>query len=158
ADAEAEDVFGEGHLAIDRFLKHFYDAIFRCFVEKFGLLLADGADNFKRELNVRAFIAKNPIRPRGETLEQAARPEEIDISKRREEKETFNAAGEANEVEKDIATFVGGLNFVERLDGIDPFEAEICFAANRRDGFDGVECFFALVRIGDVSVEKREIK
>src|SRR5579871_6339688 len=78
-DAEAQDIVGEGHLTFHSVLQHLYDALFQRLVEEVRLLAAHGVNDFQSELNVGTFVAKDPVRARGETVQQAARPKEIDV-------------------------------------------------------------------------------
>jgi hypothetical protein len=62
AYAQAQDVLGEGHFAVNCFLQHLHRAGFETFVEEIGLLRANRADYLEGELDVGAFVAQDPER------------------------------------------------------------------------------------------------
>src|SRR5262249_31334288 len=135
--------------------QHLDYTVFRLLVEEFRLLPSHRVDDFKRKLNVGTLVAKNPICASSKAVKQTTRPEKIHVSECGEEKESFDAAGKADQVQEEVPTFVQSLYFVQRLDRINPLETEIGLATNRWNIFNGVESLLALVEIGNVGIQQR---
>ena len=51
-----------------------------------------------------AFVAEDPVGAGGEAMQQAAGAQEVDVGKGGEEEEAFDAAGEADQVEQEVAS------------------------------------------------------
>ena len=105
-----------------------------------------------------AFVAEHPVGAGGEAVEQSFGAQEIHIGERREEEQTFYAGGEADEVEQEPLAVSAGLEGGEVVDGIYPAEAEVGFLTDGRDVLHGGERLVALLRVGDVVVQEREVE
>ncbi len=108
-DASCQEVFCELSLCIDRFVEHGDDFSFELLVPEVRLLGADDVDHFEGEFEVAALIAEDPVGAGGEAVKQTFRAEEVDVGKCGEEEETFNAGGEADDVEEELAAMLSGL-------------------------------------------------
>jgi hypothetical protein len=115
-------------------------------------------DDLESELEVCALIAEDPVRSRRKAVQQALGAQEVDIGEGREEEQTFNAGGEADQVQQELAAVLYGLQVIELLNGVHPAHAEIGLLVNRRNVLHGGEGGGALVGIRDVVVQQREVE
>jgi len=116
ADAKTQYVLRERHFAFHGVLQHGGDPIFHVLVKKARLLLPDRAAHLESKLNVRAFVAEDPVGARCKPVQQAALPKEIDVSECREKEQPFDATRKANQVEKEIAAVLKSANLGELVD------------------------------------------
>jgi hypothetical protein len=78
------------------------DALAQVVVEQLGLLGADMLDDGQREVHVHRLVAEDPVGAGGEPVEQTLGPQEVHVGERGEEEETFDARGEADEIEEEL--------------------------------------------------------
>ena len=123
-----------------------------------GSSLAHGAHHLEGERHVAALVAEHPVGAGRQAVQQAARAQEVDVGERGEEEQAFDAGGEADQVEQELAALLARFQPVQVLDRVDPLEAELAFLADRRNGLDRRERLVALGRIGDVGVEQGEVE
>ena len=144
-------------LDVDSLADHLRDAFTQVFVEEFGLLGTHGLDHLKGEVHVHRLVAKHPVGAGGQPIEEALGAQKVDVGECAKEEQALDAGCEAHQVEQEP---LSGLVVVERLvaDLGHPLEAELALAANRRDVFDGRECFGPFVVIGDVVVEQGQVE
>jgi hypothetical protein len=107
---------------------------------------------------VAALVAEYPIGAGGESMEQAFGAQEVYVGEGGEEEQAFNACGEANEIEQELAALLTGLELVERLNGVHPLHAEVGLLGDGGDVLDGSEGGGSLFGVGYVVVEQREIE
>ena len=91
-------------------------------------------------------------------MQQAARTQVVDVGERGEEEQAFDARGEADQVEQELASMLTRLEAVDVLDRVDPLEAELALLADRRNAFDRCERLVALGRLRNIGVEQREVE
>ena len=100
--ASAEQVFGKLRFRVDCFPQHLHDVPLELRVPEIGLLTANDVDDFEGKLEMAAFVAKDPVGAGGETVKQALGAQEVNVGECGEEKEAFDARGEADEVEQKL--------------------------------------------------------
>ncbi len=91
-------------------------------------------------------------------MEEALGAEEVDVGEGGEEEEAFDAGGETDEVEEELAAMLAGFEGVELLDGVHPLHAEVGLFGDGGDIFDGGEGGGTLLVVGDVIVEEGEVE
>ncbi len=107
---------------------------------------------------MRALVAEHPVGARGQARQQPARAQKVDVRERAEEKQPFDAAGKAGQIEQEPASIVLGLDAMEIQNRIDPTLAKLRLPTNGRNIVDGRECALPLSLIGYVVVEQRQIE
>src|SRR3546814_932739 len=153
-DAARQGVLRERDLALHRLGHHLDHLRLEVVVDQVRLLLARGADHLERERHVAAFVAEHPVGARCQPVQQSARAQVVDVGERAEEEQTLDAAGEADQVEQEPAALLARLDAPEVLHAVDPLEAELGHAPDRRDVLGSGECPGAFVRVRQVSVEQ----
>ena len=78
-------------------------------VEEVGFFGPHGVHDFESEVHVAAFVAKHPVGAVGEAVEQTLRPQKVDIGECCEEEQAFDAGGETDQVQQELATLVLGV-------------------------------------------------
>src|SRR3546814_20896972 len=86
------------------------------------------------------------------------RSQVVDVGERAEEEQTLDAAGEADQVEQEPAALLARLDAAEVLHAVDPLEAELGLAPDRRDIIGRGECLGAFVRVRQVSVAQAQVE
>src|SRR3546814_15264575 len=86
------------------------------------------------------------------------RSQVVDVGERAEEEQTLDAAGEADQVEQEPAALLARLDAPEVLHAVDPLEAELGLAPDRRDVLGRGECPGALVRVRQVGVGQGQVE
>src|SRR3546814_19009084 len=86
------------------------------------------------------------------------RSQVVDVGERAEEEQTLDAAGEADQVEQEPAALPARLDAPEVLHAVDPLEAELGIARDRRDVLGRGECPGALVWVRQVGAERGEVR
>src|SRR5262249_16556916 len=74
------------------------------------------------------------------------------------EEESLDAGGEADQIEQKRTPVVTGAQRLHLEDRVDPSEAELCLAADRRDGLHGGERLGPLALVRHIRVEQRQIE
>src|SRR3546814_2767253 len=120
--------------------------------------LARGADHLERERHVAAFVAEHPVGARCQPVQQSTRAQVVDVGERAEEEQTLDAAGEADQVEQEPAALLARLDAPEVLHAVDPLEAELGLAPDRRAVLGRGECPGAFVRVRQVGVEQGQVE
>jgi hypothetical protein len=97
---------------------------------------------------VAALVAEHPVGARGQTRQQAARAEVVDVGERGEEEQAFDAGGEADLVEQELPALRRAFDPLEVLDAVDPLEAELGLLLDRRNVLHRGEGLEALLGSG----------
>src|SRR5262245_50731460 len=92
------------------------------FVKQFGLLSTNDVDDFERKRHMSAFIAKDPIRSRRQSVQQAPRSQKINVSECSKKEESLDAGRETNDIEDVTTAIVLCPQMIEFIDGIHPFQ------------------------------------
>src|SRR5690554_2129876 len=158
SDPAAQEVRSELELAVDGLLEHLDDQAFEFGVEQLGLLAPHGVDDLEGEGHVSALVAEHPVGARGEAVQQATGTQEIDVGECREEEQPFDARGEADQVEHEGAALRPRLEPLQVLDRVHPTKAELRLLPDAGDVVDGREGRLAILELGHVGVEQREVE
>src|SRR4051812_37086642 len=103
-------------------------------------------------------VAKHPIRPRRQPMQQPLRTQKVHIGESCKEKQSLDTRSKTDQVEQELLTVVTCMQAVELVDGVDPLETKICLLFDRRYVLDRRECRGTFVVIRNVRVEQRQVK
>src|SRR6187402_545193 len=153
-----EKIFSKLRFGVDRFFHHDDDLALQLRVPKIRLLRTHNLHDFEGELKMRALVTEDPVGARSKAMQEALGTEEVDISKRREEEETFDASSKADEVEKELAAMLLRLQCLQLLNAVHPLHAEVSLLGDGRDVLYCSEGGITLFRLWNVVIQKREVE
>ncbi len=127
-------------------------------VEQLRFLGPDRVDDIEGKPHVGALVPEHPVGAGGQPVEEALGPQEVNIGEGGEEEEPLDARRETHEVQQEGPAVVLRLETFERGERVDPPEAESRLGPYGGDVLDGRECLGALVLVGQVSIEQRQVE
>src|SRR5450432_3349992 len=108
-----QEVFGKQRLAFNRLFYHLEDTSFELGIEQFRLFATDGVNHFIGKRHVRALVAKHPVSACGKSIQQSTRPQEINVCKRCEKEQSFDANRKTDQVQQKVSSVIWSSQFVQ---------------------------------------------